>query len=309
MNAVVFDSPSMVGRFAFVLAFAALCGPSTALAGPLLGTAEAFAVLGGTEVTNAHVASNPNTTIYGSVGVYAGSSITGFPPATVTGGTTHGPDGVSQQAQADQKKAYQNLAALQVTKNLTGQDLGTLGTPLKPGVYRFDSSAQLTGALTLDFEGNPDALFVFQVVSALTTASSSTVLITNGQPSDGVYWQVGSTATLGADTLFAGNILALTSVILDPRAEILCGRAFAQTAEVTLIDNKISNNCSQESFGSSRNDFGSIGFSGAGLEFDTFGNVVDTTTGTVVAAVVPVPGTLALFGFGLAGLFGFARRR
>ena len=164
---------------------------------------------------------------------------------------------------------------------------------LAPGVYCFSTSAQLTGTLTLDAQNNPNAVFVFQIGSTLTTASSSSVNVINGGSLSGVYWQVGSEATLGTDTMFAGNILALASVTLDPRADILCGRAFALTGAVTLKDNFISNNNSLEDFGSGRSDFGSYGFSGGSG---------DATPG------VPEPGTLTLLSVGLGAGFILLRK-
>ena len=114
---------------------------------------------------------------------------------------------------------------------------------LTPGVYTFDSTAQLTGTLTLNFAGMSDAEFVFQIGSSLTTASASDVVVENGNSTDAIYWEVGSSATLGTTTDFAGNIIADQSISLNTNAEILCGRAIALVAAVTLEDNTISNDC------------------------------------------------------------------
>jgi type VI secretion system secreted protein VgrG len=154
---------------AAVIPFAALlCGPPSATAAGFLGTAQPFAILGATTVT-----STGATTITGDLGVYPGTAITGFPPGTVTG-TVHAGDAVAMAAQADALTAYNALAALAPTADLTGMDLG--GKTLDAGVYKFDSTAGLTGALDLNFTG-PNQSIVFQIGSSLTENPGSTVVI------------------------------------------------------------------------------------------------------------------------------------
>ncbi len=205
---------------------------NSALDQTVLGTGQSFAVLAGSAVTN-----TGDTTVQGNLGVDPGLSVTGFPPGLVTGGTIHAGDAVALQAQTDTTVAYLALAAETPTQDLTGQDLG--GKTLTPGTYHFSSSAQLTGSLTLDALGDPNAVFVFQIGSTLTTASNSSVLVINGAGDCNIYWQVGSSATLGTTTAFKGNIIALTSVTLTTGAKV-SGRAFARNGAVTMDTNDVS---------------------------------------------------------------------
>ena len=215
---------------------------ANAVATPVpLGTAQSFGVLGGSTVTN----TGPSV-VQGDLGVSPGTAITGFPPGTVLG-AIHDNDAVAAQAQADLTTAYNQAAGQPCDEDLTGQDLG--GLTLTPGVYCFDTSAQLTGALTLDAEGNPDAVFVFQIGSTLTTASASSVNLINGASPCNVFWQVGSSATLGTDTDFVGTIMALTSITLNTGADIN-GRALARNGAVTMDTNDVNaSNCSSATNG------------------------------------------------------------
>jgi hypothetical protein len=225
------------------LLLVAFCAVSVQASTILLGTAGSYAVLAGASVVN-----TGSSVLTGNVGlspgVSPGCAVGGFPPGKVNG-TINKCNGPAAQAQSDLTAAYLATKGLTPTKTLTGTDLG--GLVLTPGVYFFADSAQLTGALTLDSLGNPNAQFVFQIGSTLTTASSSDVDVINGGNDGNVFWQVGSSATLGTTTEFAGNILALTSITLNTGASIGCGRALARNGTVTLGTNVISINSGCES--------------------------------------------------------------
>lgn len=209
--------------------FAAIClcaaSPALAATAPNLGTAETFVVLGGSTVTN-----TGSSILVGDLGVSPGLAIVGFPPGIVNG-TTHAGDAVAMQAQSDLVTAYNDAAGQMCDTDLTGQDLG--GLVLLPGTYCFTSSAQLTGTLTLNAQGDPNAVFVFQIGSSLTTASNAVVDVINGGSDCNVFWQVGSSATLGTSTAFAGSILALTSITSNTSATV-SGQLLARNGAVTL---------------------------------------------------------------------------
>jgi uncharacterized repeat protein (TIGR01451 family) len=197
---------------------------------PSLGTAQSFAILGGSTVTN----TGP-TVITGDLGVSPGTAVTGFPPGTVVGGTIHAADAVAAGAQADTTTAYNDLASEACGSSPTTE---LAGQTLVPGVYCFTSSASLNGTLTLDGQNNPNAVWVFKIGSTLITGSAASVVLINGAQSCNVFWQVGSSATLGTGSNFVGNILALTSITLTTDA-IVSGRALAQNGAVTLDSNQV----------------------------------------------------------------------
>src|SRR5450830_2171852 len=222
-----------LGLVATVGLAALLCGasPASAQTAPPLGAAQSFAVLGSSTVTN-----TGSSVITGDLGVSPGSAVTGFPPGLVVSGTIHAADAVALAAQNSVTTAYNSLASQACTQDLTGQDLG--GKTLTAGVYCFSSSAQLTGILTLNAQGNANAVFIFKIGSTLTTASGSSVVVTNGGSLCNVFWQVGSSATLGTTTSFVGNILALARITLTTGANA-SGRALARNGAVTLDTNTV----------------------------------------------------------------------
>ncbi len=272
-----------------------------------LGTAAPFAVLAGSTVTN----TGPSV-ISGDVGVSPGTAIVGFPPGIVNNGTLHAADAVALQAQSDVTTAY-NDAAGRTPVVTESSDLG--GQTLAPGVYSAASAMSLTGNVTLDAAGDQSAVFIFQAGSTLITASSSSVSLIGGAQACNVFWQVGSSATLGTTTSFVGTILALTSASLDTGAT-LQGRVFARNGAVTLDDNVITQpgclttpptttttttTASTTSTTSATSGSGGSGSSGASGSVSTTGSVVSgegssgtgSAAGTTSSAVIPLgaPGT------------------
>lgn len=220
----------------FSLAFAAA---TTTKADPLpdfsvLETAGAYAILAGTTVTN-----TGTSVITGNIGVSPGSAVTGTASIVLTG-TIHKADAVAVQAQSDLGTAYgilANLVNTEPTTNLSGDDLA--GKILTAGVYQYNSSAGLTGTLTFDAEGNSDAVFIIVIGSTLTTGDHSSIELLNGARASNIFFVVGSSATIGTYTDFAGQILALTDITLTTGATIDCGAALAQNGQVSLDTNTI----------------------------------------------------------------------
>jgi Ice-binding-like/Bacterial Ig-like domain len=188
---------------------------------PLIGN---FSVLAGSTVTN-----TGSTVITGDVGVSPGTAVTGFPPGLASG-ATHTADGAAAQAQATLTVAYNDAEGRSGATTKAG-DLG--GQTLTAGVYKSTSSLGITGDLTLDAQGNPDAVFIFQIASTLTTASASRIVLIGSAKPCNVFWQVGSSATLGTASIFKGNIMALTSITITTGVN-LEGRALARNGAVTL---------------------------------------------------------------------------
>ncbi len=232
------NSVFRMGWFAgLVLAVLALLplAPSraaTSAAAPVpLGTADSFAVFAGSTITN-----TGSTVINGNLGLHPGTAVVGFPPGTVKG-AKHVSDAAAQQAATDLATAYDNAAGRPFSA-MTPPDIG--GRTLTGGVYRTGLAASLglTGRLTLDAQGDPRAVFIFQIPSTLVTATDSSVRLVNGAQACNVFWQVGSSATLGTGTAFQGSILASTSISVSDGATVN-GRLLARSGAVTLINDTI----------------------------------------------------------------------
>lgn len=218
---------------------AGLLIPAVVLAAPYtqqvnLLTADNFAVLAGSTVTN-----TGSSVINGNVGLSPGSAIIGFPPGLING-TQYIANTTANTAKTDLVAAYDDAAGrTPVTAVVPSGELG--GSTRTPGVYTAgDSTFEITGNLTLDGEGDPNAVFIFQAASSLTTASASTVTLINGAQACNVFWQVTSSATLGTTSDFKGNILSLTSISLTTGATVV-GSILARNGAVTLDSNVITN--------------------------------------------------------------------
>jgi hypothetical protein len=285
-----------------------------------LGTLSTFAVLGHSTVTN----TGPSV-IAGSVGLSPGTSVTGFPPGTVNNGTEHVTDAVAAQAQADLTTAYNAAAAESSTAPIVA-DLA--GQTLTAGTYTTASGIGLSGALTLNGGGNPNAIFVFQAGSTLTTGPASSVVLENGAQACNVFWQVGSSATLNTTTNFVGTIMASASISLDNGVTV-DGRALASTGAVTLINDTFTiptcattsgttttttagtakaNAKTASPTGGSGTGASGTGTSGTGSPTGTLGSGTLPTTG--MNPLLPiVGGSVAAVGLLLLGLSNTRRRR
>jgi hypothetical protein len=284
-------------------AVAALLCPALVSASPILGSDVAsFTILGASAVVNV-----PTSSINGNVGVWSSggaNSISGFlsSPGTavsdlqVTGGLVHAGNTIAQSAQAQLTAAMTNLGSMGAGTTLSLADMA--GLTLRPGVYTVPAgTTNLSGTLTLDGQGNANAAWVFQMPSTLITSPNSVVNMINAGTGAGLFWNVGSSATIDTNTTFLGNIFSLASITMNTLATDNCGRALASTGGVTLGQNSLSNSCTDSSTGLS-----------GGLDVITEGGVTRVDF-LAPATTTPIPAAAWLLGSGLMGLAGLRRRK
>lgn len=196
-----------------------------------LASAGNFAVLAGSTVTNTGL-----TSVTGDLGVSPGTAVTGFGPGVLFG-TQHAGDPTAAQGQADLTIAYNDAAGRTLCPIAAAGNLG--GQTLAPGLYKSTGSLEVSsGDLTLDAQGDPNAVFIFQMASTLTTTSGRQVILTGGAKSTNVFWQVGTSATLGSTSVFQGTVMANQAITLNTGAT-LNGRALARIAAVAMDTNVI----------------------------------------------------------------------
>ncbi|MDP2290562.1 MAG: ice-binding family protein [Actinomycetota bacterium] len=275
---------------ALALSFAATTSAAAPEGAVGLGAAGSYAVLAGSTVTN----TGPST-VNGDVGVSPGSAVTGFPPGLVSNGTIHAADAEALAAKAALTTAFNDAAGRSSSAQITG-NLGE--RTLIPGVYT-GGALQLSGALTLDAQGDANALFVFQASSTLITASSSSVSLINGAGACNVYWQVGSSATLGTGSVMVGTVMALTSISAGTNAAIQ-GRLLAQTGAVTLDSNTFTRATCAESVATT-----TVGGGGGGTTTPGGGTTaVGNDTERALPSTGGVDGTSVFIALALAGVGG-----
>ena len=219
------------GIVSAMLLFFGVGGASAATIPVNLGVASTYAILAGSTITN-----TGSSVIAGDIGLSPGTSITGFPPGLQSSGVMNVNDAAALSAKTALTNGYLDAQG-RTPATTTVSDLG--GSTLVPGIYRAPSSLGITGTLTLNGGGDSNAVFIFQVPTALTTASGSSVVLENGASACNVFWQVTSSATLGSSSTFAGTIEAQTSITLDTGAAV-SGRVLASTGAVTLDSNRVS---------------------------------------------------------------------